>query len=142
MRKTALVLGLLASVTVWSAAHAQMTAYKATLNGASETPKTATSGQGSAEVNADAATKQLSWRVQYSGLTGPAMAAHIHCGAGPTANGPVAVPLGQSPNLASPITGSGKMTDAQFADLQAGNCYVNIHTAANKGGEIRGQLTH
>jgi hypothetical protein len=40
----------------------------------------------------------------------------------------------------SPIAGSATMTDAQLADLQAGKCYVNVHTAANKGGEIRGQL--
>jgi hypothetical protein len=32
------------------------------------------------------------------------------------------------------------MTDAQLADLTSGKCYVNIHTAANKGGELRGQL--
>jgi hypothetical protein len=51
----------------------------------------------------------------------------------------VAVPLGAA-NPASPITGSAALTDAQLADLQAGKCYVNVHTAANKGGEIRGQL--
>lgn len=140
MRKTALVVGLLATVAVWSAAQAQMTSYKATINGASEVPPVETAGQGTAEVNADPTTKEVSWRVQYSGLSGPAMAAHIHCGAAAGANGPVAVPLGQAPNLASPITGSGKMSDAQFADLQAGKCYINIHTAKNKGGEIRGQL--
>jgi hypothetical protein len=38
------------------------------------------------------------------------------------------------------MQGSGAMTDAQLADLQAGKCYVNVHTDANKGGELRGQL--
>ena len=42
--------------------------------------------------------------------------------------------------MASPIKGSATLTDAQAADLQAGKYYVNIHTAANKGGEIRGQV--
>ena len=42
---------------------------------------------------------------------------------------------------ASPITGTATLTDAQVADLEAGKYYVNIHTAANRGGEIRGQLT-
>jgi CHRD domain len=42
--------------------------------------------------------------------------------------------------MASPIKGSKVLTAAQEADLEAGKYYVNIHTAANKGGEIRGQL--
>lgn len=146
MRKTALVIGWLAATIVAAAsvpaAHAQMTAYKATLSGKNERPPNTTTGQGTATVNVDPATKELSWRVEYSGLTGAAMAAHIHCGAGPEANGPVAVQIAQPPNLASPITGSAKMSDAQLADLEAGKCYVNIHTVENKGGEIRGQLTH
>ncbi len=40
----------------------------------------------------------------------------------------------------APITGSATLTDAQLADLEAGRLYVNIHTAANPGGEIRGQI--
>ena len=96
-------------------------------------------GKGSAQVNVDTATKQATYRVEFTGLTGPAAAAHIHCGAAPGANAGVAVPLGAA-NPASPITGSAALTDAQLADLQAGKCYINVHTAANKGGEIRGQL--
>jgi hypothetical protein len=140
MHKTALVLGLLGVAAVCSTAQAAVVTYNATLNGASEVPAVQAKGTGTASVNADAASKQVSWRVQYSGLSGPAAAAHIHCGAAAGANAGVAVPLGTAANLASPITGTGQMTDAQFADLQAGKCYVNIHTAANKGGEIRGQL--
>jgi hypothetical protein len=130
--------GLLASGLVWSSANADMVAYKAQLTAAAEVPPTTSTGAGAAVVNVDTATKQISWSVTYSGLTGPAAAAHIHCGALPGANAGVAVNLG--PNLASPIQGSGAMTDAQLADLTAGKCYINIHTAANKGGEIRGQL--
>jgi hypothetical protein len=140
MRKTAFVLGLLATAATWSMAQAAVVTYKANLNAASEVPPVQSAGKGTAAVNVDPATKELSWRVEYSGLTGPAAAAHIHCGAGPGANSGVAVPLGSAPNLASPIAGSGKMTDAQLAELQSGKCYVNIHTQANKGGEIRGQL--
>ena len=139
MRKAALVFGLLATVAVWPAAQAAVVTYQATLNGASEVPPVQSAGQGTAAVNVDTDTKTASWRVQYSGLSGPAAAAHIHCGAAAGANAGVAVPLGAAP-FASPITGSGKMTDAQYADLQAGKCYVNIHTANNKGGEVRGQL--
>lgn len=140
MRKTALVLGLVAAAATWPTAQAAVVAYKANLNGASEVPPVQTAGRGAAAVNVDTATGQVSWRVEYAGLTGPAAAAHIHCGAAPGANAGVAVPLGSAPNLASPISGSGTMTQAQMGDLQAGKCYVNIHTATNKGGEIRGQL--
>lgn len=138
MRKTALVLGLLATAAVCGYAQAAAVTYKATLNGNSEVPPVNSRAAGSASVNADTATNQASWRVEYSGLSGPATGAHIHCGAPAGANAGVAVNFGTT--LASPISGSGSMTPAQMADLQAGKCYVNIHTDANKGGEVRGQL--
>lgn len=140
MRKTALVLGLLAAVAAWPMAHAAVTTYKGTLGGATEVPPVTTAGKGAASVSVDTATKQASWRVEYSGLSGPATAAHIHCGAAAGANSGVAVALGAGPTAASPLTGSGAMTDAQLADLAAGKCYVNIHTDKNKGGELRAQL--
>jgi hypothetical protein len=140
MRKAALVFGLLAAVAAWPMAQAAVTTYKATLSAATEVPPTNSAGKGTAAINVDPTTKELSWRVEYSGLSGPATAAHIHCGAPAGANAGVAVPLGQGPTAASPMVGSGKMTDAQLQQLQSGQCYVNIHTEANKGGEIRGQL--
>jgi hypothetical protein len=138
MRKTALVLGLLAAVAALPMAQAA-TMYKANLSAAAEVPPVTAAGSGTAQINVDAATKMATWRVDYSGLSGPAAAAHIHCGAVAGANAGVAVPLGT--NLASPIQGSSALTDAQLADLTSGKCYVNIHTAANKAGELRGQLT-
>jgi len=140
MRKTALVLGLLATVAAWPAAQAAVVTYKANLSGASEVPPVAGGGSGTASINVDTATKGVTWSVTYSGLSGPAAAAHIHCGALPGANAGVSVTLGAGPTAASPITGTGAVTDAQLADLAAGKCYVNVHTAANKGGEVRGQL--
>ena len=140
MRKTALALGLLAATAAWPTAHAAVTTYKATLSGASEVPPVTSAGVGSAAVNVDPTTKKLSWRVQYSGTSGPGVAAHILCGAPAGANAPVSVPLAKPGGLASPIAGSGTMTAAQLADLQAGKCYVNVHTAKNPNGEIRGQL--
>ncbi len=82
-------------------------------------------------------THQLSWEVTYQGLTGPAVAAHIHGPADPGANAGPVVPL---PVSDSPMKGSATLTDAQAAELAAGKYYVNVHTAANKGGEIRGQI--
>jgi hypothetical protein len=112
---------------------------KATLDGKSEVPPTTTSGKGTADIDYDAATKKLSWKVNYSGLSGPATAAHFHGPAEAGKNAGVAVPI--SNPASSPVEGSATLTDAQAADLMAGKYYVNIHTAANPGGEIRGQVT-
>ena len=70
--------------------------------------------------------------------TGPATGAHFHGPAMPGANAAVVVPF--TGPIASPITGTATLTDAQIADLSAGRWYINIHTAANPGGEIRGQV--
>ena len=112
---------------------------KATLDSKSEVPPNASTGTGTAEVDYDAATKKLSWKLTYSGLSGPATAAHFHGPAEPGKNAGVAVAI---PNaIETPAEGSAILTDAQAADLMAGKYYVNVHTAANPGGEIRGQVT-
>jgi hypothetical protein len=112
---------------------------KATLDSKSEVPPNASAGTGSADIDYDPASKKLSWKVTYSGLSGPATAAHFHgpAEAGKNAGVAVAIPNATS----SPAEGSATLTDAQAADLVAGKYYVNIHTAANPGGEIRGQVT-
>ena len=94
-------------------------------------------GKGTGTFTYDAATHTLNYNVTYEGLSGPAGAAHIHGPAEPGANAPPVVPFA---NAASPITGTATLTDAQAADLAAGKWYVNVHTAANRGGEIRGQI--
>lgn len=95
-------------------------------------------GKGMGEFTYDPATHTLTYNVTYDGLTGPAVAAHIHGPADPGQNAGPVVPF---PAAASPITGTATLTDAQAAELAAGKYYVNVHTAANKGGEIRGQIT-
>ena len=140
MRKTALVLGVLAAAAVWPAAHAAVETFRAALSGAAESPPVQSAGAGTAAVNLETTTKAISWRVEYTGLSGPAIGAHIHCGAPPGGNAGVAVPLGTAPNWNSPLQGNAQLTDAQLAQLQGGQCYVNIHTDRNRPGEIRGQL--
>lgn len=111
----------------------------ATLSGDTEVPANTTAGKGNADIDYDAASKKLTWKLTYSGLTGPATAAHFHgpAEAGKNAGVAVAIPNATS----SPAEGSATLTDAQAADLLAGKMYVNVHTAANPGGEIRGQVT-
>ena len=72
-------------------------------------------------------------------LTGPATAAHIHGPANRKQSAGVVAPLGdKSPS--SPIAGSINLTDDQVKMLQSAKLYVNVHTAASPGGEIRGQI--
>jgi hypothetical protein len=112
---------------------------KATLDGKSSVPPTTSAATGSAELDYDPASKKLSWKLTYSGLSGPPTMAHFHGPAEAGKNAGVAVPI---PNVGtSPVSGSATLTDAQAADLVAGKYYINIHTAANPGGEIRGQVT-
>lgn len=122
-----------------TASLAEMVKMTATLDGAQQSPAVATDGKGSAEVTFDTDTKKLEWTIEYSGLSSAPAAGHFHGPADPGANAGVAVPF--EGNLASPIKGSATLTDAQAADLLAGKYYINLHTPANKGGEIRGQVT-
>ncbi|MGX1324217.1 hypothetical protein AB7M17_007670 [Bradyrhizobium sp. USDA 377] len=121
------------------AAPASAEKLKATLDGKSQVPANTSSGTGTAELDYDAASKKLSWTVSYSGLSGPATAAHFHGPAEAGKNAGVAVPIANAGS--SPVKGEATLTDAQAADLLGGKYYINIHTAANPGGEIRGQVT-
>ena len=110
----------------------------ATLSSASEVPVTKSDGTGSLQAHVNKDTRLFNWTVTYSGMTGPLTGGHFHGPAMAGSNGPVVVPF--SGSLASPISGSATLSDAQMADLMAGKWYVNLHTAANPGGEIRGQV--
>ncbi|HKA77913.1 MAG TPA: CHRD domain-containing protein [Pseudolabrys sp.] len=111
---------------------------KADLKGASEVPPTDSKGAGSVTATFDTASKKLSWKGTVSGLSGPATAAHFHAGEAGK-NGGVAVPIAGADK--GSFEGSATLTDAQAEELMAGKWYVNVHTAANKGGEVRGQVT-
>ena len=127
--------GLFAIFAICGAARGEELKFKAEL---ASGPGVVSSGKGTATATLDTATKALAWDVEYSGLSGPATAAHIHGPADPGKDAGVVVPF--TGNLASPIKGSAILTDAQISQLESGKWYINIHTAANKAGEIRGQL--
>ncbi len=137
MFRTSLLAAAIA-VGCLSAASAATIDFKATMNGKSEVPPTTSNGSGDVLATLNTSTKQLSYTMTYMGLTGPAMAAHFHGPAAPGANAGVVVPIGTNPP--SPTSGTVTLTDDQMKDLEAGKWYANVHTAANKGGEIRGQM--
>ena len=117
----------------------KMDIFEATLSGSQEVPPNTSPARGTAEVQVNTNTNTLSWKVTYSGLSGPATGGHIHGPAAPGANAGVLVPF--TGNLdAQPVQGQAQITPAQMGDLAAGMWYVNIHTAQSPGGEIRGQL--
>ena len=66
-------------------------------------------------------------------------AVHIHLGA-PGQNGPAIIPLVEAGGGAWSVPAGAKLTEKQYKEFKAGNLYVNVHSAANPGGEIRGQL--
>ncbi|QEI08938.1 CHRD domain-containing protein [Pigmentiphaga aceris] len=113
-------------------------AMRASLSGMSEVPQVATQGMGEAEVWLNKQTNVLKWKVTYSGLSGPATMGHFHGPAVAGVNAGVVVPF-QNP-VTSPIEGQTTITAAQAKELTSGLWYINIHTAANRGGEIRGQV--
>jgi CHRD domain len=138
MRQAPWLVSIVGVLLVWGVAQAAQINFKADLSSASEVPPVTSTGKGTATASLDTTTKTLTWTVTYSGLSGPATAGHIHGPAAPGANAGVLVPF--TGDLASPIKGSATLTDAQISDLEAGRTYINLHTADNKGGEIRGQL--
>jgi CHRD domain len=130
--------GLALATFIGSGAVAETITYKATMNAQSEVPPNESKGAGTAQLTYDTTTKMLTWTVTFSDLSGPATAAHFHGPAEAGKNAGVAVLIGNNPT--SPATGMATLTDAQAADLAGGRWYVNVHTAANRGGEIRGQV--
>lgn len=130
----------LLAAPLWAgSAHAKMVTFHATLDGAHQVPKVTTKATGKATATLDTSTDMLSYDITYSGLSGAATGAHIHGPAPVGKNAGVLVDF-KDP-VTSPVKGKVKLTAAQAKDMLAGLTYVNIHTQAHKGGEIRGQLT-
>lgn len=102
-------------------------------------PKGATSAAGRFTLTAvkSGSSAVLTWRLTFSKLTGRATAAHIHVGRRGTA-GPVALAL--CGPCSTGASGRASITGGGLAALESGRAYVNVHTARNKAGEIRGQI--
>ncbi|MGH8751050.1 MAG: CHRD domain-containing protein [Burkholderiales bacterium] len=109
---------------------------KVTLNGIQEVPAVDTSASGNGKILV-AADKSVSGSITTSGVA--VSAAHIHQGAAGT-NGPVIIGLVKTGDNVWAVPAGAKFTDAQYTNYLAGNMYINVHSAAHKSGEIRGQI--
>ncbi len=107
-----------------------------TLSGNDEVPPVTTSASGNGSVKV-AADKTVSGSVTIKGMT--ATAAHIHEGE-MGKNGAVVIPLTKAGDDKWVVPDGTKFSDAQYESYKAGKLYVNVHSAAHKDGEIRGQL--
>jgi hypothetical protein len=127
-------LALLGTTVALSAAAQPLTLQ---LTGAQQVPAVVTSATGNGVITVGA-DKSVIGSVTVSGLE-PTMA-HIHEGAAPNANGPVIVPMAKTADNVWSVPAGAKLTDAQFESFKKGHLYVNVHSVANKAGEIRAQL--
>jgi CHRD domain len=138
----ALAVALVAAVGASARTQATTIQIRTVLNAAQEVPSPtgAVSGAGgtfSATVTKSDTGASVSWQLSFTGLTGDAIAAHIHTGA---VGSPGPVVLALCGPCSSPLSGTGTVPQAVVDAIQAGTAYVNVHTVTNKGGEIRGQL--
>ena len=130
---------MLACIAVFGTACAVMPTsgeIKVTLSGAQEVPPVTTSASGSGTVTIGT-DKSVTGGIATTGIV--ATAAHIH-DAAMGENGPVIVPMIRAGDNAWSFAAGAKLSDAQYQRLMDGKLYINIHSAAHKGGEIRGQL--
>ena len=116
----------------------------ASLSGTQESPPNASTASGRGAVVVNPATREITGGVTFSGVTPSTGGHHIHQAPSgtPTLNGPVIIPLTLAPGgggVATVPTGT-VLTEAQYTAFLAGELYFNIHSAANPGGEIRGQI--
>lgn len=107
-----------------------------TLTGAQETPPVTTTASGSA-VFTIGDDKTVSGSVKTTGMDGTA--AHIHVGAAGT-SGPPVITLTKGGAGVWNVPPGAKLDDSQYQKFKSGGLYVNVHSAAHKGGEIRGQI--
>jgi hypothetical protein len=109
---------------------------KVSLTGGEEVPAVTTSATGTGTI-AIKDDKSVTGSVTTKDVVG--VAAHIHL-APVGKNGPPVITLTKKSDNEWSVPEGSKLTDEQYAAYKAGNLYVNVHSAANKGGEIRAQL--
>jgi hypothetical protein len=135
--RTTVMASLLALVSI--TAQTPPIALKADLKASAEVPPKDSSSKGTLSATLDTGTNELKYHIEFTALTGPVVAAHFQGPAAEGVNAKPQIPIKASP-VSSPIDGSATITPDQAKDLINGKWYFNLHTSANPGGEIRGQV--
>jgi len=140
MRRLLVLLAMLGS-TVSLPTFAQ-SYFTAQFSGAQEVPPVATTGTGFGRVTLNAAETQITVSMYYTTVNGTVTVGHIHGPANVGANGPVVFNLNPTAgvNTGSVVAATFSITSTQVTELKNGRLYFNVHSIANPGGEIRGQI--
>lgn len=131
------VVAMMGFLAAASAGLAEEMKFKAELKGSEEVPPVETDATGMADITYDTESKNLTWTIEHSGLSGDVTAAHFHGPAAAGENAPPVVPI----DVSALSNGSATLDDAQASALTEERLYLNLHTAAHADGEIRGQVT-
>jgi CHRD domain len=123
-----------------AAAHADTLYFHTVLSGSKEKVPNKVLATGAASVALDTDTKIATYRVEFSGLSGPTKMVHFHGLKLPGMKAPEVIIMRMGPQ-SSPVTGAKVLTDTQITELKAGQWYANVHTEKYPDGEIRGWLT-
>ena len=145
MRSWTHLLGAVVIAVAASIAQADMIGWQVPIASDQEVPVPTIPGDeptGVGIVWLDKDTNALTWEVVYAGLSGDLTGAHFHGPAAPgaTAGAQVVISAGAEPKFGT-LIGDAVLSDDQEADLLDGLWYINLHTALNQPGEIRGQIT-
>ena len=155
MRVITIVAALALVLGASNAAQAQTVRFTANLSGANETPGVVTGAFGTADITWDVASQTLTWIIDVFNMPSGTSNAHFHVG-GPGVAGPTVVNIAFPASISNDfrLTGSATATNLlprtdqgirSWQDFEqslfGGQVYVNIHSAVNAGGEIRGQVT-
>jgi hypothetical protein len=133
------VIALIVSAGASGGTHVTTMKFTAVLNAGQEVPHAVGAMSGaSGKFTASVTGTKITWKLTFLHLTGAASAAHIH-GGKKGVPGAVLVPL--CGPCKTGISGTAKLTAAEIKSMKAGATYVNVHTAKNPNGEIRGQIT-
>jgi CHRD domain len=129
---------LLTAGLAGGASHVEKYKLSAKLTAGQEVPKPKGASGATGTFTGTLVGRKLTWKVTYKSLTGKAMQAHIHMGR-PGKSGNVLVPL-CPPGCRSGMHGTKTVSAAIASAIRRGGTYVNVHTAKNPAGEIRGQV--
>ncbi len=134
----------LGSLMLANCAMAQVLTFEFPLVGGQEVPVNASSGSGTATVTLDVDSGELNWNIEYSNLVAGTTAAHFHGPAPIGINAGVQVGIPGSPTpyggTSGTLVGTATINNTQIQQLLDGLWYINIHSSAFPGGEIRGQV--